>query len=547
MPATTTATLKGDTRYDALLSRDPRYDGVFFVGVTTTGVYCRPVCPARTPRPDRCRFFRSAVEAERAGFRACFRCRPELAPGAAPVDAVSRLVVSALARVESGFLNDHSVAELAAELGITDRHLRRAVEDEVGVPLVEIAQSRRLAMARQLVMDTALPITRIALASGFRSVRRFNALFAARYGRPPTALKPRRAGRSNRTANGAPARRSPAPSGDVVVRLHFRPPLLWHELLSFLRGRAIPGVEAVSRDEYQRTFRVGTGGSGGDTAGIVRVTLDERRNALRAAVSPALVGQLMHVVARLRVLFDLDARPDVIVARLGDDPLIGAAVRAAPGLRLPGAFDPFEATVRAVLGQQVSVRAATTLAGRLVARFGTPLDQAGGAGRDADDDGAGDGDAPAIAGERSLTHLFPRAGEVAARSIDELASIGLPGARAATLREVAALFTRPELARDWEAGDREEVARRLKAIRGIGDWTAEYVAMRGLHDPDAFPSGDLGVRRALADVSPREAEARAETWRPWRSYAVMHLWCSLANRPSTNATRSTTVEGVVTT
>lgn len=531
---------ESDTRYDALLARDPRYDGVFFVGVTTTGIYCRPICPARTPRRDRCRFFRAAVEAERAGFRACFRCRPELAPGAAPVDAVSRLVSSALSRVEAGFLNDHSVAELATDLGITDRHLRRAVEDEVGVPLVEIAQSRRLAMARQLVIDTSLPITRIALASGFRSVRRFNALFAARYGRPPTALKTRK-GRTARSGPGSAARRSPSSSGEVVMRLHFRPPFLWHELLSFLRGRAIPGVEAVTGDEYRRTFRVGRAGRAGDTAGIVRVTLDERRNALRATVSPALVCDLMHVVARLRVLFDLDARPDVIVARLGDDPVIGAAVRAAPGLRLPGAFDPFEATVRAVLGQQVSVRAATTLAGRLVARFGTPLGRA--------DSGPEGEEGAAEAGEEGAggtTHLFPRAGEIAARSVDELASIGLPGARAATLREVAALFTAPELARDWEAGDRAEVARRLKAIRGIGDWTAEYVAMRGLHDPDAFPAGDLGVRRALADASPREAEARAEAWRPWRSYAVMHLWSSLASQPATTAPKLARPEGVTT-
>lgn len=546
MPATTATLPEGDTRYDALLARDPRYDGVFFVGVTTTGIYCRPVCPARTPRRDRCRFFRTAVEAERAGFRACFRCRPELAPGAAPVDAVSRLVSSALSRVEGGFLNDHSVADLAADLGITDRHLRRAVEDEVGVPLVEIAQSRRLAMARQLVIDTALPITRIALASGFRSVRRFNALFAARYGRPPTAMKARQVRRAARGGTGTAARRSAPSSGEVVMRLHFRPPFLWRELLSFLRGRAIPGVEAVTGDEYGRTFRVERAGSAGHTAGIVRVTLDERRNALRASVSPALVGRLMYVVARLRVLFDLDARPDVIVARLGDDPLIGAAVRAAPGLRLPGAFEPFEATVRAVLGQQVSVRAATTLAGRLVATFGTPLDRADGADGGGDEDQGGDRSGGTRAILPSLTHLFPRAEEIAARSVDELASIGLPGARAATLREVAALFTAPELARDWEAGDRAEVARRLKAIRGIGDWTAEYVAMRGLHDPDAFPAGDLGVRRALADVSPREAEARAEAWRPWRSYAVMHLWSSLASPPATSASKTMRLEGVTT-
>src|SRR4051812_6001876 len=223
----TTEVADSDVRYQAMLARDPRFDGVFFVGVTTTGVYCRPVCPARTPGRDRCRFFRAAAEAERAGFRACFRCRPELAPGAAPVDAVSRLVSAALARVDAGFLNDHSAAELAAELGVTDRHLRRVVEDEVGVPLVEIAQSRRLALARRLVMDTPLPLTRIALASGFRSVRRFNALFAARFGRPPSSFKVRARGPAPR-----PGRAEAG--GEIMVRLYFRPPFQWNQLLAFL-------------------------------------------------------------------------------------------------------------------------------------------------------------------------------------------------------------------------------------------------------------------------------------------------------------------------
>jgi AraC family transcriptional regulator of adaptative response / DNA-3-methyladenine glycosylase II len=512
-----------DVRYEAMLARDPRFDGVFFVGVTTTGVYCRPICPARTPGRDRCRFFRAAAEAERDGFRACFRCRPELAPGAAPVDAVSRLVSAALARVDAGYLNDHSAAELAAELGVTDRHLRRVVEDEVGVPLIELAQSRRLALARRLVMDTPLPLTRIALASGFRSVRRFNALFAARFGRPPSAFSVSKDARakSRTRAPGARSRRVDA-GGEIVVRLHFRPPFQWPELLAFLRDRAIPGVEAVAGDEYWRTIRAG---SAGELAGRVRVSLDDRTNALRAAVSPGLVGALMPVVARLRVLFDLDARPDLIDARLEGDPVLGPAVRRRAGLRVPGAVDPFEATVRAVLGQQVSVRAATTLAGRLVARFGAPF--------------AGDAEVTASTsdpGAPILTHLFPAPRDLAAASVDELASIGLPGARAATLRQIAALFASPGLVHAWDAGSRAEITRRLKEIPGVGDWTAEYVAMRALHDPDAFPAGDLGVRRALGDLSARDAAARAEAWRPWRSYAVMHLWASLATRPATTPT-----------
>ena len=508
----------GDVRYQAMLARDPRFDGVFFVGVTTTGVYCRPVCPARTPGRDRCRFFRAAAEAERAGFRACFRCRPELAPGAAPVDAVSRLVSAALARVDAGFLNEHSAADLAAELGVTDRHLRRVIEDEVGVPLVEIAQSRRLALARRLVMDTGLPFTRIALASGFQSVRRFNALFAARFGRPPSAFKARAQARAAAARAGGGAT-----PGAIVVKLHFRPPFRWNELLAFLRDRAIPGVEAVEGDQYRRTIRAG---STGQLAGSVTVSLDDRAHALRAAVSPSLVGALMPVVARLRVLFDLDARPDLIGARLESDPTLGPAVQRLAGLRLPGAIDPFEATVRAVLGQQVSVRAATTLAGRLVARFGAPF--------------ASDGGGDPVSGP-VLTHLFPAPRDLADASIDELAAIGLPGARATTLREIARLFASPELAGQWDAGNRAEITRRLKAIRGVGDWTAEYVAMRALHDPDAFPAGDLGVRRALGDLSAHDAAVRAEAWRPWRSYAVMHLWSSLPTRPTaTNGPRITT-------
>jgi len=517
-----------DVRYQAMLARDPRFDGVFFVGVTTTGVYCRPVCPARTPGRDRCRFFRAAAEAERAGFRACFRCRPELAPGAAPVDAVSRLVSAALARVDAGFLNDHSAADLAAELGVTDRHLRRVVEDEVGVPLVEIAQSRRLALARRLVMDTPLPLTRIALASGFRSVRRFNALFAARFGRPPSAFKSAHA-RARTRATGARSRRAET-GGEIVVRLHFRPPFRWTELLAFLRDRAIPGVEAVTGDEYRRTIRAG---GPGQPAGTVRVSLADGATALRAAVSPGLVGALMQVVARLRVLFDLDARPDLIDARLEGDPILGPAVQRLAGLRVPGAVDPFEATVRAVLGQQVSVRAATTLAGRLVERFGAPF--AGDAAAAPGEDDAG--------GAPVLTHLFPAPRDLAAASVDELASIGLPGARAATLRQIAALFASPGLAGAWDAGNRAEITRRLKEIPGVGDWTAEYVAMRALHDPDAFPAGDLGVRRALGDLSARDAAVRAQAWRPWRSYAVMHLWSSLATRPPTTRSRTRRTKG----
>lgn len=491
-----------DKWYAALTARDPRFDGVFFVGVSTTGIYCRPTCVARTPGRNRCEFFPDAAQAEKAGYRACFRCRPEAAPGLSSVDARSRIVRAAIARVDAGFLNDGSLAALAAELGVTDRHLRRAVGREVGVSLLAIAQSRRLALARRLLADSSVSVASIAFASGFRSVRRFNAAFATRFGRSPSRFRPR----------GGSRRPGSRPAGVVAgsteelsieLRLPFRAPFPWRDLLAFLGTRTIAGVEAVTADAYRRTARYG------DDAGIIAVAMDPSGSCLRASISADLIKHLMKIVLRLRMLFDLDARPDVVGARLAEDALLAPIVRRTPGLRLPGAFDPFEASVRAVLGQQISVRAAATLAGRLVSRFGRCLNEPRGAG---------------------LSHTFPSPGALAAASIRELASIGLPTARAATLHALAELFAAPELPRQLEMGGREEVARHLKAVRGIGDWTAAYVAMRALHDPDAFPAGDLGVCKALGGLGPKAAAARAEAWRPWRAYAVMHLWSSLGAR-----------------
>lgn len=494
-----------DHWYAALQARDARFDGVFFVGVSTTGIYCRPVCVARTPGRNRCTFFTDAAQAEKAGYRACFRCRPESAPGAAPVDARSRLVRAALGRVDAGFLNDGSIEALAQALGVTDRHLRRVVADEVGLSLVELAQSRRLALARRLLADSGLSIAAIAFASGFRSVRRFNALFAQRYGRAPSRW--RRADADPRTRRRATAAR-PFGEDSLSLRLTFRPPLHWDDLLAFLGPRAITGVEKVADGAYWRTVRVPQG------IGLLHVAMDAGGGYLRATITPELVDHLMRIVARVRVLFDLDARPDVVAAHLAGDALLAPLVRQAPGLRLPGAFEPFEAAVRSVLGQQISVRAAATLAGRLVARFGLPL--------------------PAVEGrgaQPGLTHAFPTPAELAARPAKELASIGLPGARASTLQGLAALFTDAAFLTAMETGERDQVARLLTGVRGIGDWTAAYLSMRALHDPDAFPAGDLGVRKALGGLGLKDAEARARAWRPWRAYAVMHLWGSLGARP----------------
>ena len=476
----------GDGYYRALAARDARFDGLFFVGVSTTGIYCRPICSARTPRRERCAFFSSAAAAEKAGFRACFRCRPELAPGDAGQDALPRLVASAVDRIDQGFLNDHDVDGLAGELGVTGRHLRRAMLQQIGLSPVELAQSRRLALAKRLLQDTRLGLAEVAFASGFGSVRRFNALFRERFGRPPTEM---------RRAHG-----SEATGRTLSLRLDYRPPLDWPSLLAFLGDRATPGVELVGDGVYRRVMEID-----GKT-GTVAVRADEARPALWVEVSLSLIHGLMKLVAKLRHLFDLDARPDAISETLARDPLLAPLLARRPGLRVPGSVNPFETTVRAILGQQVSVRGATTLAGRLAQRFGRPL----------------------RTDDPRLHHRFPTAAELAAASVEQIAALGLPRARASTVREVAAAFASDRIVLSGSAAG-EEATRALLALPGIGPWTAAYVALRAARNPDAFPAGDLGVRRALGDVSAAEAEARAERWRPWRAYAVMYLWSSLGS------------------
>lgn len=470
--------------YRALQAHDPRFDGVFFIAVTTTGIYCRPICPARVPAAERCRYFSRAAEAERAGFRACFRCRPELAPGlgraAASVDALDRLVAAASTRIESGYLNDGSVDELAAELGVTARHLRRALESKLGVTPIELAQSKRLALAKQLLQETSLPLSEVAFASGFASVRRFNAAFQARFERAPSEV---------RRSHGAP---STPGEHTLTLRLDYRPPLDWTTLLAFLAGRAIPGVERVSNGEYRRGVTLG------EHSGTVSVRQDPKRNALLAEISSSLAPVLTEVVARLRALFDLDARPALIAEHLSRDPLLAPLLAARPGLRVPGAFDGFEMAIRAILGQQVTVAAATTVSGRIVQRFGSAPEQ------------------------------FPSAARLARASLDEVASLGMPGARAQTILSLSRAMASGELRLGPEASP-EATIEQLVALPGIGPWTAHYIALRALRWPNAFPAADLGVRKALGVSTVKAAEARAALWQPWRAYAVLHLWTALAN------------------
>jgi AraC family transcriptional regulator of adaptative response / DNA-3-methyladenine glycosylase II len=481
-------TLDPDACYRAVTARDARFDGLFFVCVKTTGIYCRPVCRARTPGRDRCLFVRTAAEAEHAGFRACFRCRPELAPGAAPLDAVPRLVAATVARIDAGGLADGNLADLARELGVSDRHLRRAVRAELGVSPVELAQSRRLALARQLLAETALPVTEVAFAAGFRSLRRFNAVFRARCGRAPSQVR-------------SHVRRGHA-SDTLTLTLSYRPPYDWEAMLGYLAARAVPGVEQVDRAAavYRRTVRMGAhrgwlavapasgGGSG-------------HGHALRAEISLSLCRALVPLTARLRRLFDLDAHPGAIAAHLGADPRLAAHVEARPGLRVPGAFDGFEAAVRAIVGQQVSVAAATTLAGRLASALGEP----------------------ARTPHAALARFSARPADVAVASEQELAALGLPLRRARTLRAVAQAVRARELS--FEPGaEPERLIEQLIAMAGIGPWTAHTLAMRALGWPDAFPESDLGLLKALGVASGRQARALAEPWRPWRAYGATHLW-----------------------
>jgi AraC family transcriptional regulator of adaptative response / DNA-3-methyladenine glycosylase II len=453
--------LGDDACWRALRARDARFDGRFFVGVSTTGIYCRPICTARLPRRDRCSFHASAAVAEKAGFRACFRCRPELAPGNASVDAVPRLVARALAKIDEGYLDEASVDDLGEALGVSGRHLRRALEAELGVSPIELAQTRRLGLAKQLLHDSTLSLTTIAFASGFGSVRRFNASVLARFGRPPSAL--RRARKSKSAA--------------IVLRLDHRPPLDFPALLEFLGARAIPGVERVEGDRYIRVI--------GESE--VRVGFEGGR--LRAELDASLAPMIPRVVAGLRRLFDLDAEPKAIAVALRRDPLLAPLVRRRPGLRVPGSFDPFETALRAVLGQQVSVAAATTLSGRLVAHFG------------------------GVPTPRALANT----------PIATLAGLGMPGARAAALVGLADAWQRGAIV--CEAGsDPDALTTALVELPGIGPWTAAYLCMRALHFPDALPASDLVLRKALGGISPREVLVRAETWRPWRAYAALHLW-----------------------
>jgi AraC family transcriptional regulator of adaptative response / DNA-3-methyladenine glycosylase II len=476
--------LDSDACYRALTAHDPRFDGRFFVGVASTRIYCRPVCTVRLPRRENCRFYASAAAAEVAGYRPCLRCRPELAPGNASVDSGARLAQGAIDLIENGVLDDGGIEHLAARVGVTSRHLRRIFETEFGVSPIEYAQTQRLLLAKRLLTDTQLPVADIAGASGFASVRRFNALFRARYRMAPGRL---------RKARGEG--RLPAA---LTFELAYRPPYDWDSMLSCLESRAIEGVERVDGHGYARTLAIEHRGA--RHVGHIEVRRVARRPALRIAMSPSLARAVPAVLTRVKHAFDLSCDPTVVAAALG------ALAVARPGLRVPGAFDGFDLGVRAVVGQQISVRAARTMLGRIARAFGDSLADGGG-----------------TEGSR----LFPDAARISQLTPEVLVALGLTAARARTLIGLARAVASGEIALEPES-DVEATIARLVELPGIGAWTANYIAMRALRWPDAFLPGDLVVLKALGETRPARALRQSEAWRPWRAYAVIHLWRNAA-------------------
>ena len=480
--------LDADACYRAVATRDARFDGRLFIAVKSTGVYCRPVCPARTPKRENLVFYPSAAAAQEAGYRPCLRCRPESAPDLGVWRGTSNTVSRAVALIEKGGLDGADVEALADRLGVGERQLRRLFQRHLGASPIAVAQTRRVLLAKHLIHDTRLPMGEVALAAGFGSVRRFNETFQQLFGRTPSTLR------------GGVAPVSAGPSGEVSIRLPYRPPYDWPAMLAFLRARAIRGVEVVSGDGYARTIAIG------GAHGAVAVRPDAG-HALRAIIQFPQLSALPAIVARLRRVFDLAADPEVIGAHLSEDPALAPLVAARPGLRVAGAWDGFELGVRALLGQQITVTAAIGYAGKLVAAYGKPL-------------------AGAIVAD-GLTHVFPDPERVAGA---DLSTLGLTRARAAALSSLArAVVADPEI-----FGPRrslEEAIRTLKALDGVGEWTAQYIAMREMREPDAFPAADIGLMRAMADrkgrrPTPGALLARAERWRPWRAYAAQHLWAS---------------------
>jgi len=477
--------LDPDQCYEALLTRDGRFDGRFFIAVKSTGIYCRPICRVKTPMRKNCTFFSHAAAAEVAGYRPCKRCRPELAPGNSPMEVSSQLARRTAYYIGEAFLAEHSLRNLADKLGVTDRQMRRVFHDEFGVSPIEFWQTQRLLLAKQLLTDSPMPVSTVAHASGFKSLRRFNALLKARYRMSPSELRKEH---GKQAADEMPR---------FAFHLGYRPPLDWNQMLDFLGQRAIPHVEAVHEGSYFRTVHLER--QGRMFTGSLQVGHEPARSSLSVRLSDSLLPVCAVVLERVKRLFDLHADPAVISAALG------SLAKKQPGLRVPGSVDGFEMAVRAILGQQVSVAGARTLVGRLALQFGAPLRTP----------------------VPSLTRLFPTASSFANATLEGMRKAGLTGARGATLLAMARAIAEGGLV--LEPGRRiEEVLHELGKISGIGEWTAQYIVMRALSWPDAFPHTDLGIRKALGETNAKKILQLAEKWRPWRAYAALHLWTNLS-------------------
>lgn len=478
--------------YKAFESGDTRFDGQVFVGVSSTGIYCRTVCKAKMPKYENCTFFRTAAEAEAAGFRPCMTCRPELAPGLSLVDARSNLARRAAHMLQARCSSSVSIESIAAKLGYTGRHLRRAFEAEYGVTPVQYLRTCRLLLAKSLLTDTSLPVSLVAKASGFGSVRRFNDAFKEHYRLTPSDVRKKRG-------------KAGIHAGTITVRVSYRPPYGFSELLAFFRGRALGHVEWVDDVSYTRAVRLEVA-DGNAASGWVRVEDDPSRNQLIVTISDELTAVVPEIIARVRRMFDTDSDPVAVAEALA--PLQGSVSGLhAEGVRVPGCFDPFEIACRAVIGQQISVKAANDLAARIVERYGEKLET----------------------GISELDRAWPSAAAVCSLpSIeDAFGKLGLIKTRSRAIAQIAALMCDGALDLDASAVAEDQMEALLQ-IRGIGPWSANYIAMRALGHPDAFLETDAGVAHALPDLTPKERLALVEDCRPWRSYAVLALWDSLS-------------------
>lgn len=485
-----------DTLYRALTARDRRFDGIFFVGVTSTGIYCRPICPVKTPKAANCLFFNSAQEAEQAQFRPCLRCRPELAPGSAPVDDSQRIAQLIVQGLEDGTLGEDARLEtIARRFELSSRQIRRIIQKELGVSPVQLLLTRRLLLAKQLLTETTLPVTEVAFASGFSSLRRFNDAFGSRYGMPPTRLR----SQARRDSSDSPGHET------STLQLAYRPPYDWEGVLSFLAARELKSVEWVTGSAYARTVRLG------NAKGWIRVTHAPEKSALLLELSHTLTAVLPALLTRIRALFDLNARTDIIAGHLSQDERLAGLVSRRPGMRVPGAFNGFELGLRAILGQQITVRAATTIGCRFAEKFGERI----------------------VTPHAELNRLTPTPARVAKASVDDISKLGIVSMRSRSIIALARTHLSGAIPLDRVAAySPDEAIRQLVEIPGIGEWTAHYIAMRALSWPDAFPKEDVVVRNKLGGVSAKEAEALSQRWRPWRSYAVMHLWRSATDTPA---------------